>query len=84
MKLTLTPGERPALLGSLGLLETASDADLSAAVAARLTETESTQAAAVADAPAPDEYPAEWLSPSQLAPWPRPIPSGQRVTHGGD
>jgi hypothetical protein len=83
MKLTLAAGERPALLGSLGLPETASDAEISAAVASRLTSTP----AAEADPSPPDEYPAEWLPPSQLAPWPRPVPRVtpvERVTHGGD
>jgi hypothetical protein len=81
MKLKFTTAERPALLGLLGLSESASDTDISAAVASRLTDTVPAPATpapqAAAAASGPEEYPAEWLAPSDLTPVPR-------VAHGGD
>jgi hypothetical protein len=90
MKLSFRPGERAALVAQLGLAESASNEEIGAAVAARLMDTPAPGAASGPSPQAsagPEEYPAEWLPPSQLAPWPRPAPrvtSVQRVTHGSD
>jgi hypothetical protein len=81
MKLKFTSAERTTLVAQLGLADSASDADIGGAVAARLMGGDpspqpapSGAAAAASQASGPEEYPAAWLSPSDLAPWPRPIP----------